>query len=94
MLKFGESSSGQRWICSRISEALSVAKKNIRSSRSCLTKQLTSDRIRCSAPVDACQNGTSVAIKVRLEVAMVVGLEGNVQSDGGYLRLFKSNFRC
>ena len=94
MLKFGESSSGQRWICSRISEALSVAKKNIRSCRSCLTKQLTSDRIRCSAPVDACQNGTSVAIKVRLEVAMVVGLEGNVQSDGGYLRLFKSNFRC
>ena len=94
MLKFGESSSGQRWICSRISEALSVAKKNIRSFRSCLTKQLTSDRIRCSAPVDACQNGTSVAIKVRLEVAMVVGLEGNVQSDGGYLRLFKSNFRC
>ena len=74
MLKFGESSSGQRWICSRISEALSVAKKNIRSSKSCLTKQLTSDRIRCSAPVDACQNGTSVAIKVRLEVAMVVGL--------------------
>ena len=94
MLKFGEPNSGQRWICSRISEALSVAKKNIRSSRSCLTKQLTSDRIRCSAPVDACQNGTSVAIKVRLEVAMVVGLEGNVQSDGGYLRLFKSNFRC
>ena len=30
--------------------------------------------MRCWAPVDACQNGTSVAIKVRLEVAMVVGL--------------------
>lgn len=32
--------------------------------------------MRCWAPVDARQNGTSVAIKVRLEVVMVVDFVG------------------